>query len=63
MKKLLPLLLVISAVLVSGCGDTISQPNGDETGAANGLIISSFSTDSSSITAGDTIEVMLEIEK
>ena len=57
MKKLLVLLLLITAVLVSGC---IGQPK--ERVASNGLIISSFSSDATSIPAGDTIELLLEVE-
>lgn len=60
MKKLLPLLLLVGAVIISGCVG-VGQ-NGVEPVAANGLIISSFSTDATSITAADSVELVLEIE-
>lgn len=59
MKKLLPLLLLVGAVLVSGC---VGQNGGDNGKGTNGLIIKSFSSDSSSIPAGDSIELLLEVE-
>jgi len=58
MKRLLPLLLLIGTVLLSGC---IGQPTTPPLGT-NGIIISSFSPDITPITAGDVIELILEVE-
>ena len=62
MKKLLPLLLVIGAVLVSGCGSIPQITTEEDKIGTNGLIITSFSSDASSIPAGDSIELLLEVK-
>jgi len=62
MKKLLLPLLIIGAVFVSGCAGITEQPDENGGGGTNGLIISSFSSDAASIPAGDSIELLLEVE-
>jgi len=62
MKKLLPLLLVIGVVIISGCGSIPQITTKKEIIGTNGLIIKSFSSDATSIPAGDSIELLLEVE-
>ena len=59
MKKILPLLMLIGIVLASGCvGQTPTKPPA----GTNGLIISDFSPDTSTLMADDSINLNLEVE-
>jgi len=58
MKRILPLFMLIGVIVASGC---IGQPKPVQPGT-NGLVITDFSPDETSVTAGDSVNLNLEVQ-